>query len=151
MSIGETIKKLREAQNLTQEQFAARLNVSRDLVSKWECDRRKPGFEMLSEIAAVLQTEAESLIDRDDLIYSELDQCIPGGMTADNALGLINTFLSGLDERECSIFLRRYYFFEDSKTIAARLGLSGGNVRTSLFRIRKKLKDYLRRCNNEQN
>jgi transcriptional regulator with XRE-family HTH domain len=56
MSIGETIKKLRKAQNLTQEQFAARLNVSRDLVSKWECDRRKPGFEMLSEIAAVLQT-----------------------------------------------------------------------------------------------
>jgi RNA polymerase sigma-70 factor (ECF subfamily) len=70
-------------------------------------------------------------------------------MTADNALGLINTFLSGLDERECNIFLRRYYFFEDSKTIAARLGMSGSNARTSLFRIRKKLKDYLRRCNNE--
>ena len=151
MSIGETIKKLREAQDFTQEQFAARLNVSRDLVSKWECDRRRPGFEMLSEIAAVLQTEAEELIDRDNLIYSELDQCIPEGMTADNALGHINAFLSGLDEREQSIFLRRYYFFEDSKTIADRLGLSGSNVRTRLFRIRKKLTDYLRRCYNESN
>ena len=91
MSIGETIKKLREAQNLTQEQFAARLNVSRDLVSKWECDRRKPGVEMLNEIAAVLQTEAESLIDRDDLIYSELDQCIPGGMTVSGTMKNILT------------------------------------------------------------
>ena len=151
MSTGETIKNLREAQNITQDQFAARLNVSRDLVSKWECDRRKPGAEMLGEIAAVLQTEAEDLIDRDNLIYSELDACIPGGMTADNALGLINAFLTGLDERECGIFLRRYYFFEDSKTIAARFGLSSGNVRICLFRIRKKLTDYLRRCYNESN
>ena len=150
MRTGETIRKLREAQNLTQEQFAARLNVSRELVSKWECDRRRPGFEMLSDIAAVLQTEAQELIDRDNLIYSELDLCIPAGMTADNALGFINAFLKDLDERECNIFLRRYYFFEDSKTIAGCFGLSSGNVRTSLFRIRKRLKNYLRRCNNEE-
>ena len=36
MTVGEKIVKLRKQQNLTQEQFADMLKVSRQSVSKWE-------------------------------------------------------------------------------------------------------------------
>ena len=38
MTIGEKLTKLRKEQNLTQEQFAELLKVSRQSVSKWELD-----------------------------------------------------------------------------------------------------------------
>lgn len=38
MTIGEKIVRLRKEQNLTQEQFAEILKVSRQAVSKWERD-----------------------------------------------------------------------------------------------------------------
>lgn len=36
MDFGEQIKSIRRKENLTQEQFAAKLNVSRQAVSNWE-------------------------------------------------------------------------------------------------------------------
>lgn len=36
MNLGENIKKLRKEKNLSQEQLAEMLNVSRQAVSKWE-------------------------------------------------------------------------------------------------------------------
>ena len=41
------------------------------------------------------------------------------------------------------IFLRRYYFFDSVKEIAARLGCSEELVKSSLHRTRKKLKAHL--------
>ena len=73
-----------------------------------------------------------------------------GGGSAEEAveqaeLGrLIDRFLRTLPEKECSIFLRRYWFLDSVEEIARRYGLCGGSVKTRLHRTRKKLREYLK-------
>ncbi|MBE5868417.1 MAG: helix-turn-helix transcriptional regulator [Lachnospiraceae bacterium] len=56
MTFGEQIKQAREAKNLSQEELASRLEVSRQSVSKWENEVAKPqgiNKEMLSQILEI--------------------------------------------------------------------------------------------------
>ena len=46
--------------------------------------------------------------------------------------GLINQFLHTLPERECSIFLRRYWYVEEYSAIAKRYHMKLNTVKTSL-------------------
>lgn len=56
---------------------------------------------------------------------------------------VLNSFLESLAPRDCSVFVRRYFFVEEVGVIAAKYGLSEGNVFKILSRTRGKLKDYL--------
>ncbi|MBR6924307.1 MAG: RNA polymerase subunit sigma-70, partial [Oscillospiraceae bacterium] len=51
--------------------------------------------------------------------------------------------LSTLNSRDRSVFIRRYYYFEDISVIAENYGIKEGNVRTVLMRTRKKFRKYL--------
>lgn len=82
------------------------------------------------------------------LVLEELAECVsPGGtLQAVEAAELeeaVNRFLRTLPERECGVFLRRYWFSEPMADIARRYGMREGTVRTSLFRSREKLRRYL--------
>ena len=55
----------------------------------------------------------------------------------------MDRFLHTLPERDCSIFLRRYWYVEPLAEIARRYGLNLNTVKTSLYRSRRKLKQYL--------
>ena len=55
----------------------------------------------------------------------------------------INRFAGGLSERECGLFVRRYFFAEAIPDIARRYQMTENNVTVSLSRIRKKLRRYL--------
>ena len=57
----------------------------------------------------------------------------------------IDRFLWGLPERECNIFIRRYYHMDAIKQIAKRYGLTETNVKKILSRTREKLRAYLER------
>lgn len=57
----------------------------------------------------------------------------------------IERFLRTLPELHCSVFLRRYFYFEDRAEIAARYGISAAAVSVSLSRTRKKLAEYLKK------
>ena len=46
-AFGARVKALRSERNLTQEQFAQQMNVSRQAVSKWESSRGYPELEKL--------------------------------------------------------------------------------------------------------
>ena len=86
-----------------------------------------------------------------ELALEELAGCIPGGERADDRLNArelastIRRFLDTLPEREQDIFLRRYFFLEESAVIAARYGMKPANVLRILSRTRSRLKDYLTR------
>ncbi|MCB7514769.1 hypothetical protein LI073_12340 [bacterium 210917-SL.2.15] len=58
---------------------------------------------------------------------------------------LLDRFLRTLPEKECSIFLRRYWFVDSVEEIARRYGLRSGAVKTRLHRTRRKLRDYLQK------
>ena len=55
----------------------------------------------------------------------------------------VNRFLRTLPERDCNIFIKRYFHTESTRDIAKRYGLSEGNVQKILFRTRQKLKKHL--------
>ena len=146
MKTGQAIAALRMQANMTQEQLAARLFVSRDLVSKWETGKSPPDYQMILKMAELFSVRVDALFDKDQVLTKELASCVPFGYTvdADDLKAAVNAFLSGLSVRDRAVFVRRYYFFEDAAEIGAAYGISDGYVRTILMRTRKKLKKYMK-------
>ena len=61
MSIGERIIQLRKQHNMSQQQLAQRMDVSRQAVSKWENDLSSPDTIHLIRLADALSTDVEYL------------------------------------------------------------------------------------------
>ena len=55
----------------------------------------------------------------------------------------LNRFLRGLPERECTVFLRRYFYLDTTAQIAGRIGTKEANVLLILSRTRAKLRTHL--------
>ena len=51
MTIGMTIRQLRQEQDITQEQLADALGITSLAVSQWECDRTAPDISQLPALA----------------------------------------------------------------------------------------------------
>lgn len=83
------------------------------------------------------------------LVLEELAGCIPDSAQIEDQLNAkelanaIRKFLDTLPEREQDMFLQRYFYVEDTDTIAARYEMSRANVNVILYRTRAKLKTYL--------
>ena len=145
MQTGQKLQKLRLQANLTQEQLAEKLYVSRDLVSKWETGVRRPDHKTVLRICEILSVSPDELIQADDNILHELSECIPENLKTKDAdvQSLLNPFLRTLPERDCNIFIMRYYRSDDMQRIAEKTGLREANVRLILHRTRKKFRKYL--------
>ena len=60
--IGKNIKLLRQRQNMTQDELAEALFVTRQTVSNYETGRSRPDVEMLLKVAEVLDVDANTLL-----------------------------------------------------------------------------------------
>ena len=60
--LAENIKTIRKQRGMTQEELAARLNVVRQTVSKWEKGLSVPDAELLKKLAGILETDVSSLL-----------------------------------------------------------------------------------------
>ena len=56
---------------------------------------------------------------------------------------ILDRFLHTLPERDCNVFLRRYWYGETLEEAARRYGMKLNTVKTSLYRSREKLRKYL--------
>ena len=65
MNLGNKIRELRRASNLTQEQLAASLNISAQAVSKWEMGASYPDMTMIPTIAGLFKVSLDELFDFD--------------------------------------------------------------------------------------
>lgn len=65
MSLGENLQFLRKRNNLTQEQLAEKLDVSRQSVSKWESDTTYPEMEKLIQLCQMFHCSMDDLIQKD--------------------------------------------------------------------------------------
>lgn len=72
--LNENIKILRKNKGLTQEELAARLNVVRQTVSKWEKGLSVPDAEMLQKMAEVLETDVSQLLGAQTLKTEEKNE-----------------------------------------------------------------------------
>ena len=61
-SVGKHIRRLRTERNLTQEQLAEKLFVTRQAVSAWETGKAHPDVETLERIAAALDVDMTEII-----------------------------------------------------------------------------------------
>ncbi|MGN0141114.1 MAG: RNA polymerase sigma factor [Roseburia sp.] len=84
-----------------------------------------------------------------DSVFEELEECTAGTGNVEDALqqkelaAHINAFLHTLPERECSIFLWRYFYVRETAEIADRYQLKESHVLVILSRTRAKLRRYL--------
>lgn len=63
--IGDRLRQLREAANLTQTQLAARLNVSKQAISNWENNNITPAVEQIRNIAYFFGCTTDYLLEMD--------------------------------------------------------------------------------------
>lgn len=83
------------------------------------------------------------------LVLEELEGCLcaPGSvednLNAKELVKAIRSFLDTLPLREQDLFLRRYFYVEESEVIAKRYGMKPATVQRTLSRTRAKLKKYL--------
>ena len=84
-----------------------------------------------------------------ELVLEELEYCTAASGNVEDRLNAqelakaIRAFLDTLPAREQDIFLRRYFFVEESAVIARRYGMKPAAVLKTLSRTREKLKTYL--------
>lgn len=59
--VGERIAELRNERKISQQQLADKLNVSRTLVSEWECGNRKPDIKSWIKLSEFFEVSTEYL------------------------------------------------------------------------------------------
>lgn len=83
------------------------------------------------------------------LALEELGECVANTDSPEMRITMreleasISVFLKQQPQRHRSIFLRRYFYLEETSEIARQFGLREANVRMILSRTRQKLKQHL--------
>ena len=104
--MGETICKYRQMRKITQEEFASRIGVTAQAVSKWERGNGLPDVSLLAGICKVLGVSAGGLIGVEESVVENgnftADREIKNNMIADPlflefGVGLISYIVSGLE------------------------------------------------------
>ncbi len=152
MDFGKRIADARAKANITQQELADKLFVSRELISKWENGLRRPNYGTFLQIADALSVPVESLILREDCVFEELEACVPPkcGIARERLTTLIGRFAEGLPQPDAGMFIRRYYLLNSNAQIAEYYGISENRVRSRISRTVQKLKKYLKEeCENE--
>ena len=84
-----------------------------------------------------------------DLALEELEECIPSGVNLETELeakelgAALNRFLSTLSREDRFLFVRRYWYADSVKDLAAMTKGSPNRISVRLFRLREKLRKTL--------
>lgn len=66
------LKKLRKNENLTQDQLASKIGITRDTLANYETGRREPDFTTLKNIASYFEVSTDYLLGREEFDNSDL-------------------------------------------------------------------------------
>ena len=84
-----------------------------------------------------------TIVSLDELAEILPDESIGENISNDNLTELISDFLRKEKADVRNVFMRKYYFFDSVGDIAKRYDFTEDKVKSMLYHIRKKLKDYL--------
>jgi len=85
-----------------------------------------------------------------DIALSELDACLSGGNLTEDCfdekllIDALNRFLKGLPQKQRVLFLQRYWYFCSVKELAKLHNMTESNVKTTLYRCREQLREFLK-------
>ena len=112
MSIGSKLAQARKAANLTQEQLAERMGVTRQAVSRWESDAAYPETDKIVRMARLLSVSCDYLL-RDDIGLGDTEAPPPDP---------VSRLLKQAVGRRVQL-----YFFEEDGGIFSANGLPSGS------------------------
>ena len=84
-------------------------------------------------------------------LSDEMEECIPSGADSDSSVDTIvltdavNSFLKSLNSEQRTLFIRRYWYFDSVTELSSRYGWTQSKVKTTLFRLRERLRDHLKK------
>ncbi len=111
MTIAEKISQLRISANISQEQLAEKLNVSRQSVSKWEMDQALPQIDKILQLCEVFSVTADELLNENISLKAEVAlgerKCKYFG--TDGFRGEANLGLTSMQAYKVGRFLGWYY------------------------------------------
>ena len=73
MVFSENVRQARKREGLSQEEFAERIGVTQQMVSKYESGIKLPSLSTLSDIADVLNCSVDGLLGREKFINRNTD------------------------------------------------------------------------------
>lgn len=119
MTIGEKISHLRTLSNISQEQLAEKISVSRQSVSKWEMDQALPQIDKVLQLCELFSVSADELLQDKISIVSKAD--IKGNkyFGTDGFRGEANIDLTSIQAYKVGRFLGWYFSSELSGCIKA--------------------------------
>ena len=106
MTFGERLYELRNKKNISQEDLAEVLDVSRQSISKWENDKAYPEMTRLLFMSEYFDVSLDYLmrgIDKEDN-----DEKVTEKYKTKNILLVQNDFLSNLSKKQKTLFLLLY-------------------------------------------
>lgn len=72
MSFGTNIKKIRQDNNLTQEELAKRINTSRSNIANYENDKNMPSIDILEKLSEIFNCSIDYLLGKSDIKNPDL-------------------------------------------------------------------------------
>ncbi len=111
MTIGEKIASLRIAADISQEQLAEKISVSRQSVSKWEMDQALPQIDKVLQLCELFNVSADELLhDKINLSVKSNDKEIKNKyFGTDGFRGEANLTLTSMQAYKVGRFLGWYY------------------------------------------
>lgn len=129
MTLGEKIWKLRKENNITQEQLAATLGVSRQAISKWESDTTYPETDKLIRISKLFDCSLDYLLKDDIKEPEETQQVLYLG---DNSENLVN-------KNHSNYTLNKILTSIASLAVIILVFYFGGDIINTLFSLGKEM------------
>lgn len=114
MTIGEKISRLRTAANISQEQLAEKISVSRQSVSKWEMDQALPQIDKVLQLCELFDISTDELL-HDKIAIHRNESGTPTAnkyFGTDGFRGEANVTLTSMQAYKVGRFLGWYYSSE---------------------------------------
>ncbi len=71
MTFGETLKRLRQRKNISQDELAKELNVKQYVISSWEIGRSEPNIEQIKFLSTYFNIPTDYLLGKDIILVND--------------------------------------------------------------------------------
>ena len=135
MTIGEKIAKLRASANISQEQLAEALFVSRQSVSKWEMDQATPQCEKIIQLAAYFNISTDELLLDSITVKPKNANVKSQYFGTDGFRGEANVNLTSMQAYKVGRFLGWYYAKQENHAGERARIVIGKDTRRSSYML----------------